>query len=219
MTKSVIFDLDGTLIDSKIQISKNFNLVLSEFGYKQLHNEVFHKNIGLPPENFLHNLSMPDFVKQQIILKFRETMFADTKGIVVYPFVIQILELLQRNNYLLGIATTKPTKLAKSVVENSELKGYFHCIQGTDDFMPKPNPAVILRCQAQLRTITSIMVGDRVEDIRAAVAANIPSVGVAQGFHSKEKLKRSGASLVVINMKDLFDQLLEGDLYSRLKLK
>ena len=219
MKKSVIFDLDGTLIDSKLQIAKNFNLVLNVFGYKQLQNEVFEKNIGLPPETFLRKLHIPDVVKQQIIVKFREKMLADIEGIIVYPFVIQVLELLQRGDYLIGIATTKPTAMAKFVVENSELKGYFTCIQGTDNFMPKPSPAVILHCQSQLGTIISVMVGDRIEDIQAAEAAMIPSVGVAQGFHSKEDLKRSGASLVVKSMKDLFVQLQEGDLYSRLKLK
>jgi HAD superfamily hydrolase (TIGR01549 family) len=219
MKKSIIFDLDGTLIDSKFQIAININSARTEFGFDPLPQATIYKTIGLPPENFLQDLSLTEQEKQIIIGCFRKKLSADAANTIIFPFVIELVKYLKQGNYLLGIATTKPTFMAESVIKNSELDGYFNCIQGTDNFLPKPNPTVILKCLGKLKSNKSVMVGDRIEDIEAAKAANILSIGVAQGHHTKELLMQHGASYVVDNMQQLFIKFNDKNFYETLELR
>jgi phosphoglycolate phosphatase len=219
MKKSIIFDLDGTLIDSKFQIAININSARTEFGFDPLPDDKIYETIGLPPEYLLQDLNLSNLEKQLLISSFRQKLFDDKANTVIFPFVIELVEYLKLSNYLLGIATTKPTYMAESAINNSKLNGYFNCIQGTDNFLPKPNPTVILKCQAKLKSHESIMIGDRVEDIEAAKAAKILSIGIAQGHHTKELLMEHGASYVVDNMLELFNKFKNQEFYEILELK
>jgi phosphoglycolate phosphatase-like HAD superfamily hydrolase len=173
----------------------------------------------LPAEYFLQDLSLTESEKQRIISCFRKKLFDDTANIIIFPFVIELLKYLKQGNYLLGIATTKPTYMAESAIKNSELNGYFKCIQGTDNFLPKPDPTVILKCQSKLKSYESVMIGDRIEDIEASKAAKILSIGVAQGHHTKELLMQHGASCVVDNMRELYNKFNDKNFYETLELK
>ncbi len=207
MEKSIIFDLDGTLIDSKFQIAFNINSARTDFGFDPLSDDKIYEIIGLPPEYFLRDLILSESKKQQLISSFRLKLLKDKSPIRIFPFVVELLKYLKQDKYLLGIATTKPTYMAESAINNSELTGFFDCIQGTDNFLPKPNPTVILKCQSKLKSHDSIMIGDRIEDIQAAKAAQIFSIGVAQGHHTKELLMKHGANDAVDNMFELFKKL------------
>ena len=82
---------------------------------------------------------------------------------------------------------------ANLVVKNSEISGMIDLVQGTDDFPAKPNPVVIERCISGLNSENAIMIGDRVEDVWAALALDIPAIGIAQSAHSEDMLSKSGA--------------------------
>ena len=85
----------------------------------------------------------------------------------IYPFAESLIQKLIRNEFLVGIATSKPTYLAVKAINGSVLNKYPMKIQGTDDFPPKPSPDVVLKCIERLGTKLNFMVGDRTEDMIA----------------------------------------------------
>ena len=199
--KAVIFDLDGTLVDSSEQIhaSVNYSRVLN--GFTELSHTRVKEILGLPAENLFRDLELLEEEIQELLFIFRERL-ADLILIEnkVFPGVVETLKQLKVQGFLIGVATSKPGALTKLVIENSQLEQYVDYFQGTDGFTPKPSPEVIFKTIEGLGAKKSVMIGDRMEDILAAVAAGIPSVGIAQSAHTEKQLISSGASLAYPSM-------------------
>jgi phosphoglycolate phosphatase-like HAD superfamily hydrolase len=95
--------------------------------------------------------------------------------------------------------------MASKVIENSALHGSIDFIQGTDGFLPKPNPEVIDRCLKEFPGLRALMIGDRKEDMIAAKKAGIPSIGIAQSAHSEATLRSGGGVLTFKNVSGLYE--------------
>jgi phosphoglycolate phosphatase len=118
-----------------------------------------------------------------------------------------VLDRIVKDGFKLAIATTKPSHIANLVVNNSSLARFGFYVQGTDDFLPKPNPDVILKCLRYYDDHEAIMVGDRVEDILAAKGAGIPSIGLASSGHSIKDLGDAGAHRVFKSMNEFSEEI------------
>ncbi len=210
----VIFDLDGTLIDSKNQIYQAMTLARKSLGLGNITKEFIGQHLGLPVRHLIpeQNLSQ-DFV-DGLVKEFRRFLrVAILEHNEVFPGTIELIDILRANGFKIGIATSKPQLQAELVVHNSPLKGLIDFVQGTDNFPPKPSPDVIKRVLKVFANPPAIMIGDRVEDLEAATAAGIPSVGIAQSAHNEELLFLHGASLTYANM-----QMASADSKSIMKL-
>ena len=194
--RAFIFDLDGTLVDSEKQIhgvilETSRLLEIEVISYTQLH-----ETLGLPLQAILQPLNLEPRKLAEFTSKFRQLLREEiTRGNQLFPDVISFLELVKAHNFVIGIATSKPTKLAKLVVKHSDLKSLIDHTQGTDAFLPKPHPGVIFESMKCLKVNTALMIGDRCEDMQAAIAANIPGIGLAHSFHQEAELISSGANL------------------------
>jgi phosphoglycolate phosphatase len=204
----VIFDLDGTLVDSLEQISKTMNQARSHFGYNQLSFERYREILGQPVQEMISDLELDTDLQGELILEFRRRLILDIKiKNTLFPGVHEVLDRLVKDGFKLAIATTKPSHLANLVVNNSPLARFSFYVQGTDDFLPKPNPKVILNCLEYYGDREAIMVGDRVEDILAAKGAGIPSIGLASSGHSIKELGDAGAKRVFRSMNEFSKEL------------
>jgi phosphoglycolate phosphatase len=202
-TTAWIFDLDGTLIDSSKQIGVSINCARREFGFHPLPTSKIVELVGLPITQFLRDIEVNKTEEQDLILRFRQILEIEIlRDNQVFPGVRDFLSQLKCEGLKTGIATSKPTYLAELVVKNSSLHGLLDVVQGTEGFPAKPDPTCIQKAMARLKTDKAIMVGDRVEDIQAAIAAGIDSVGIAHSFHDKATLEEAGAGYV-------FDSFLE----------
>lgn len=207
----VIFDLDGTLVDSVGQIGKNLNNARLDFDYPELPRSFYNENVGLPVELLISDLVIPSHHSEVLIARFREYLISEIRlgKSKTFSRVCDLLQAFLDQNINLAIATSKPTHIANLVQKNSILNRYPFVIQGTDGFPPKPNPEVIRRVLLNFPHLPALMVGDRSEDILAASAAGINSIGIASGAHSMEKLLKSGASMVFPNISAFADELRE----------
>jgi len=213
----VIFDLDGTLVDSVAQIGKILNRARKDFNYPELPHSFYNKNIGLPIEHLIADLDIPGYKKAELITRFRDHLVSDIRlgKNPVFPGVLEVVQTFMDIKVNLAIATSKPTQIAKLVYENSSLNRFPFFIQGTDGFPPKPDPEVIHRVLLNFPDTFAVMVGDRSEDMAAAVGAEISAIGIAAGAHSMETLSEAGASIVFSNFSEFaknmdggFDQIL-----------
>ena len=196
----VIFDLDGTLIDSHHLISSTLVELSQEWGLNFKSIDYYNQLIGLPLDRIVENEDVPLGRKGEFIQEFRNRLgvkiIYETK---TFSGVFDFLNLLRGRSIDFAIATSKPTELAELTVNSCGLSKFKFYIQGTDGFPAKPNPEVVLRCLSEFGTKSAIMFGDRAEDIQAATAAGISSIGVALGYHTAKELTDAGATFVFPN--------------------
>ena len=144
--------------------------------------------------------------QEELIAEFRmrlyESINLENK---CFPHVELLLNKIRKSGIKVAIATGKSTIMASKVIENSALYGSIDFIQGTDGFLPKPNPEVIDRCLKEFPGLRAVMIGDRREDMIAANKAGIPSIGIAQSAHSEATLRSGGGVLTFKNVSGLYE--------------
>jgi HAD superfamily hydrolase (TIGR01549 family) len=199
-----IFDLDGTLLNTSKSISDALIETLKEFELPSLDKRQIMGSVGLPLKSILSPLQLSDLIEERVTVRFREILLVNIhRGVETFPGVDQFVKKLVLKSAYLGVATTKPTLLAKESMKFSRLNTLKFSILGSDGLKPKPNPEVILKLIAQHPPVAkAVMFGDRVEDMQAASAAGILSVGIAQSAHSKDQLLTAGAILVFNNFEE-----------------
>ncbi len=201
----VIFDLDGTLIDSKNQIYDAMALARDGLNLPEIPKEFIWQHLGLPVRHLIPEQNLSENIVDKLVSEFRKLLRVEIlKQNLVFPGALELINLLRSMDIQIGIATSKPQDQAEMVVQNSSLNGLIDYVQGTVDFPPKPNPEVIKRVLKGSASPGAIMIGDRVEDIAAATAAYIQSMGIAQSAHDDEGLSTNGAHLTYANMKEAF---------------
>jgi phosphoglycolate phosphatase len=209
----MLFDLDGTLVDSRIQIQVSLDTTRSNSGLPNSPEGFVEEHLGLPVESLFSDLRLEPAELILLIQTFRENLLLEIEnGNPVFDGVLSFMQKLKNLRIPLGVATTKPTYLAVEVIKNSPLKTLIDFVQGTDKFPPKPDPEVLRRCMQGLGIENAIMFGDRKEDMRAAKTLGIPSIGIAQSAHSIQDLLAEGATYSFSNFTELglhFDQIIE----------
>jgi phosphoglycolate phosphatase len=149
----------------------------------------------------------------ELVQTFRKNLLLEIKkGNRIFDGVLPFIQKSKNLGISIGVATTKPTYLAKEVIDNSELAKLIDFIQGTDGFSPKPDPEVLRRCMQGLGIENAVMFGDRIEDIQAAKTLGIPSIGIAQSAHSIQDLLGEGATYSFSNFTELglnFDLIIQ----------
>ena len=193
----LLFDLDGTLLDTAKQIEICMNQIRTNFGYSALIPADYVRLIGQPIDQLLLDLNLSFDEKEQLIIQFRQCLRSEItrNEVACFDGVVDIFYLLETLGVSAAVATTKPSELAKHTVSHSNLRYFNIHIQGTDNFLPKPSPIVINKILAKLNPMYALMVGDRIEDIEAASRAGINSIGIAAGAHREEALLSAGANL------------------------
>lgn len=213
----LIFDLDGTLVDSATQILTALNQACAEADLGHIPKDLFDQKLGLPISSIISHLELPSTQENNLISSFR-TKLQDQieKSNELFPGVEEFLQFAKDLGHPTAVATSKPTYLAKLVVRNSPLTHYIDFVQGTDNFPAKPEPDVILKCLEYFDSDIATMFGDRVEDMLSANAARIISVGIAQGFHSSFDLITAGAKFVFEDFRGLMHETRNVDFLHKL---
>lgn len=192
----IIFDLDGTLIDSGGSILASIRYALTEIGrldlmidekralqqdLKQTLQEAYQATPPLTEKGY-----------DLFVEKYRYHQLFYPHDIQPFPFVMEGLQQLKKD-YPLAIATTKRTEQAIHILKTLQLRDYFEIIQGTDPGMQyKPAPDVLFEVMNKLKAnpTRAAYVGDTVHDIKAAQVAGLKSIGVTYGYTGAEELKQ-----------------------------
>lgn len=211
----LFFDLDGTIVDSGEGIMKCGQHALRHFGIEEPFNEL-RKFVGPPLEDaFSEFYGFSPEKTQEAVRVFRERYFR--KGIdeqKLYPGVIEFLKELRRRGYRCAITTSKMQLQADKVIGEifPELGEYFERIFARDAEGRLHTKADVINealgyFGIKDNTEKVIMIGDRKYDIEGASAFGLRSIGAAYGYGSPEELKKSGATYVTSDFKDILSLL------------
>ena len=213
ITKLVIFDLDGTLIDSARQILLAVNYTRQELKLPTAERNFLRSKIGLPAKELFADLNLKESESEKAVAIFRNYLW--TLKLVprdVFSDGHELLSSLKKKGLQLAVATNKPSDLAKHALEGTRLLQFFDLVVGSENLPPKPNPDMIIKCFStfKLNSSQAVMIGDRTEDMLAASSARVLAFGVLQGFHTKMELENSGAGCVFQSISDLSERVRNG---------
>ena len=194
--KLIIFDLDGTLVDSQTDILIANNLTLQKFGYKTISYNKVKSIIGQGiMGNIIKSLAMQKVKastqeKQDMYDYFfsyyKKNVYVKSKP---YPGIKNLLKKLQKN-YKLAVCSNKLEKLTKIVLQKSDLKKYFDFVAGGDTFkFKKPHPSVLNNVikKFKINKKDSLFVGDSEHDYHAAQNSKIDFC-LKQGGYTNKKI-------------------------------
>lgn len=207
---AVIFDLDGTLVDSRADIITAFRYGLEAAGLSGDAIAAFQpkiqKLIGSPLKAMYEQaLVGSNEARIEAACEAYRTYYFEHCTDCTQPFSA-VIECLDRLHGIpLAVATTKKTFMAVRLLTRLGLDDRFVLIQGTDGIPPKPDPALLLRVMKTLDVDKPgvWMVGDTVHDIEAANRAGIRSCAVTTGAIPRDVLSQAGPTLIVDNLADL----------------
>lgn len=205
----ILFDLDGTLTDPALGITNSLMYALEKFGMLIESREELYKFIGPP----LVDMMMQEYgfskEKAQKGLEYYREYFS-VKGLFeneVYDGIPGMLKKLQESGYKLVLATSKPEKFAKQILDHFRLSQYFYFIGGSDMAETRSTKEAVI--EYDLAAIGNpdvakcIMVGDRKYDIIGAREFGIDCVGVTFGYGSREELEEVNAAYIVESVAEL----------------
>lgn len=210
----LIFDLDGTLIDSRLDLAHSVNATLAFMGRDPLEHETVYRYVGngaaMLIQRALGDLGSAENVDRAVAFflgYYGEHKLDYTE---LYPGVRETLDRFLAAKVPMAILTNKPVRISKAIVEELGLSGHFFEVYGGNSFeWKKPNPIGIekLMADAGAAPRDTIMVGDSSVDVETARNAGVRSCGVTYGFQP-ETLAQFPPDILVGRLEQLADEIL-----------
>jgi len=208
----VLFDLDGTLVDSASDIAAAVNRLLAELGHARVDEATARSWIGDGARQLITSalrhagdLQDVDAVMPRFMRHYADCLLLDPQ---LYPGVVTTLQALRAAGVRLAVCTNKPAQFVPPLLEALDIDGYFDAVLGAGDLperKPHPLPLRHLAEGFGVDVAQCLMVGDSAADAGAAIAAGAPLVLVGYGYRRDFDLHGCGALAVI----ERFDQLLE----------
>lgn len=206
-TELIIFDLDGTLIDSSEDIAWAVNMTLRQMGFEELSYQAIKERIGWGVKMLLEKVLPKE--KQDLLEEARSIFMGYYSGHLLvksklYPGVMDVLNHFK--NKKLAVATNKPFNLTEKILDGLNISGYFKKVVGGDGVQnKKPSPEAIEIILRELRVSpeNSVFIGDSLIDIEAGKKAGVMTIGAAYGFRGRQELEEAGADVIIEDINEL----------------
>ncbi len=205
----LMFDLDGTLTDSRVGVTQSIRHALRVLGHDPPAATALEWCIGPPLADSFREL-IPNLSEHGLVVAldaYRERY--QRLGIdetVVYPGIVDCLERLAQDGAVLLMVTTKPTVFAVEIARRFELDGYFRAVHGSELDGTRSGKPELIAHVLQVERIDrrdAVMIGDREHDVIGARANGVRACGVTWGFGSETELAAAGADLIACGPADL----------------
>lgn len=204
----IIFDWDGTIINSEAHIIHSMKMAISDEGLEIPSQQNIRHIIGLSLTRAIEAL-FPDLSAQtiqRVAEGYREHFFSETTAASeLFDGVADVIQDLHAHGYYLAVATGKGRRGLDLALQSSGLGPYFHITRCADETRSKPDPLMLdeILTDLDLHSNRAIMVGDTSYDMDMANNIKMDSIAVTYGMHDKKHLETSNPTYFI----DAIDQL------------
>jgi phosphoglycolate phosphatase len=211
----LIFDLDGTLVDSRLDLANAVNAMRTHFGMEQLTNERVYTYVGngapVLVRRSLGEQATESQIKDGLAFFLKYYAAHDVDCTTLYPGVRESLDRFRAAGKRMAVLTNKPDSMSRHILEVLGVDSFFFRICGGDSFeQKKPHPIGVetLLRETGVNRSQTIMIGDSAVDVATARNAGIACCGVTYGFQP-ESLADPAPELLVDRMDQFADWLLK----------
>lgn len=213
MIKTVIFDLDGTLLDTIEDIKGTCNIILERYGYQPLSTKTYCYFVGKGVRNLMIKIFDHYQIDQDLFDDFMSQYYEvykteSTRNTDIYPGIKSLVSKLKEFGVTVNVLSNKPHVQVQTIMPyyfpDMPFDFMYGKRQGID---PKPNPTLLFEMMRKLGVDKDqvLYVGDTKTDIETAINANVQSVGVLWGFREEKELVEAGASYIVSDPLEILD--------------
>lgn len=195
--KLLIFDWDGTLMDSQARIVNCLRTACCDLGFAERSEDEYKNVIGLGLREALKQLfpDHDDDTTEVLASRYREQyLFHNDTPSALFPGVAKLLEDLEHNGYWLAVATGKGRQGLDQSLQTTGLQGRFHSTRCASETRSKPHPQMLEEILDQLGLYPedALMIGDTEYDMEMAANAGMAGLAVSYGVHEADRLLKHG---------------------------
>ncbi|MEE3154162.1 MAG: HAD hydrolase-like protein [Pseudomonadota bacterium] len=211
MSRLVVFDCDGTLVDGQAAICETMEAAFASTGLVAPERNMVRRMVGLSLPYALRELA-PDASDEQrhAVVEAYKTGFRDLRlsGALrepLYDGIAGLIDELSGEGWQLAVATGKSDRGLHACLDTHGIRHRFVSLQTADRHPSKPHPAMLEAAlfEAAVQPGDAVMIGDTSFDMEMAVAAGVRAIGVAWGYHEAHELREAGAVAVAETAEDL----------------
>ncbi len=209
--RTVLLDLDGTLVDSAAVITEHLAAALARVGVPVPDGVALRSLVGPPFEIALPALGLTDEQTAAVITAYRHTYdAAAASASPLFPGIPRLLARLRADGMRLALATAKPEHLARGIAERLGLAEHLVLVGGADPVAGRVGKGAVVgsvleRLDLDPARVPVVMIGDRAHDVDGAAEHGVPTIGVGWGYASPGEL--GSARLVVADTSELLAAL------------
>lgn len=209
--EAVVFDLDGTLTDSKKNIYEAIMAAFKDLGIKEtIDEDEFGKYIGWHFQEIFDDLGIDLNSLEEFIEIYKTYYYKFLHHSTFYPGVLDTIKKLYEKEIKVCLLTTKAQDQADVIIDHFELRKYFTYVMGRRVGIankPSPEPLQVLCNDINVKPENAVMVGDTEMDVNCGKSAGATSVAVTYGYRTKEHLESLEPDFIVASLSQIFDKL------------
>ena len=188
----IVFDWDGTLMDSAGVIAASIQAACRDLGLAEPSEQAARHIIGLGLNEAIAHLlpALPAADYPRMVERYRHHYLGKDQDIPLFSGAERVVHDLHAAGFLLGVATGKSRRGLDRVLDHTGLRAYFHATRCADECFSKPHPEMLEQLMDQLGATRqrTLMIGDTSHDLQMAQNAGVPSLAVSYGAHLRADL-------------------------------
>ena len=213
--KLIIFDLDGTLLDTLTDLALSTNHALEQNGFPEHPVESYKLFVGNGIDKLIERVLPPDSRESEMQRQVKSDFLNHysvhlNDHTVPYPGVSELLSELEKRRIQIAVATNKPQEPARSIMSEKFATTTFDAVLGqVTKRAVKPNPEIVFEIikKSGVKASETLYVGDSDVDMQTAHNAGVTGIGCLWGFRSERELKENGATHLIRHPLELLDHL------------
>ncbi len=184
----LIFDFDGTLVDSYQKVLEKFNFLAEKFKFKKINEHDLENLKDLNSKQLIKFLNIPFYKMPRIIYHARKQMHEEILNLAPFPFIPEVLKQCYDAGFFLGILTSNSEENVKIWLQHHNIAHFFHFIHIESSYFGKKKILKRIINNYDIDKSKAFYIGDETRDVDAAKQAGIYSIAVTWGFNSEKIL-------------------------------